>query len=46
MILLLYVFVGDSTALAFSIGYLTVLFAALIVEHAFGAYWAVPGVNG
>lgn len=40
---------GDKAArdlFAFSIGYLTVLFAALIVEHAFGAYWAVPGVNG
>ena len=28
----------------FSILYLFILFAALIAEHGFGAYWAVPGV--
>ncbi|WP_417488061.1 heme o synthase [Maricaulis sp.] len=39
---------GDKAArdlFAYSIGYLTVLFAALIVEHAFGAYVAIPGVS-
>ena len=39
---------GDKAArdlFAYSIGYLTVLFAALIVEHAFGAYVAIPGVG-
>ena len=39
---------GDKAArdlFAYSIGYLTVLFAALIAEHAFGAYMAVPGVS-
>tara|TARA_R110002096_G_scaffold325390_2_gene519374 strand:+ start:238 stop:1233 length:996 start_codon:yes stop_codon:yes gene_type:complete len=40
---------GDKAArdlFAYSIGYLTVLFAALIIEHGFGAYVAVPGVGG
>jgi protoheme IX farnesyltransferase len=39
---------GDKAArdlFAFSIGYLTVLFAALIVEHGLGGYVPVPGVN-
>lgn len=39
---------GDKAArdlFAYSIGYLTVLFAALIVEHAFGMYWAIPGIG-
>ena len=39
---------GDKAArdlFAFSIGYLAVLFAALIIEHALGAYVAVPGVG-
>ena len=39
---------GDKAArdlFAYSIGYLTVLFAALIAEHGFGAYVAVPGVG-
>ena len=39
---------GDKAArdlFAFSIGYLAALFAALIVEHGFGAFWAIPGVG-
>lgn len=39
---------GDKAArdlFAFSIGYLAALFAALIVEHAFGFYWAFPGLG-
>ena len=39
---------GDKAArdlFAYSIGYLAVLFAALIAEHAFGAYIVVPGVS-
>ena len=39
---------GDKAArdlFAYSIGYLAVLFAALIVEHAFGAYIGIPGVS-
>lgn len=40
---------GDKAArdlFAYSIGYLTVLFAALIFEHGLGGYMAVPGVSG
>lgn len=40
---------GDKAArdlFAFSIGYLAALFAALIAEHGFGAFIAIPGVTG
>lgn len=39
---------GDKAArdlFAYSIGYLAFLFAALLVEHGFGGYIPVPGVN-
>ncbi|MBR9826859.1 MAG: protoheme IX farnesyltransferase [Alphaproteobacteria bacterium] len=39
---------GDKAArdlFAYSIGYLTFLFTALIAEHAFGMYWALPGLG-
>jgi len=39
---------GDKAArdlFAFSIGYLTILFAALLAEHGFGAFFAIPGLG-
>lgn len=40
---------GDKAArdlFAYSIAHLSLLFAALLVEHGAGAYWALPGLGG